>query len=502
MPKKFSRRKFIQQSAVASVAATIVPRHVIGGKGFVAPSDKLRIAYIGCGTQGIREMSDLLKNPKIQITSVCDPNKFTTDYRDWSPDHIRKLVRDATGNQNWGSGFTGIPGGRDVGQAMVEGYYGRTMPSGTYKGCTSYEDFRELLDKEKDFDAVKVMTPDHLHATVSIAAMKKGKHVVIHKPIANRMYEAKLTIETARKTGMKTHLLAYSKIEGNANLKRMLEDGTIGKLKEIHNWSNRPVWPQFTGNPKEKMEIPKGMNWDLWLGPVPDRPYHIDYTHMVFRGWYDFGGGTIADMGHYSLWPLFMTLGIDKPPISAEACGTVNRDFVNQVSHQIENHVAFPFSTMVKFKFPAQKTIPAFDLYWYDGGMRPHIPDELEGPNEALPVEGMMFVGEKGKILAGFNCENPVLIPDSNMKAYMSGKTRPKEKSERSDDIWIDAFKNNIESPGSFLHASTISETIQLGAVAIRTGKRLHYDSEKMLITNDADANKYFFREYRKGWEL
>ena len=134
--------------------------------------------------------------------------------------------------------------------------------------------------------------------------------------------------------------------------------------------------------------------------------------------------------------------------------------------------------------------------------MRPHIPDELEGPNEALPVEGMMFVGEKGKILAGFNCENPVLIPDSNMKAYMSGKTRPKEKSERSDDIWIDAFKNNIESPGSFLHASTISETIQLGAVAIRTGKRLHYDSEKMLITNDADANKYFFREYRKGWEL
>lgn len=502
MPKKFSRRKFIKQSTAASVAATIIPRHVLGGKGYVAPSDKLQIAYIGCGTQGIREMSDLLKNPEIQITSVCDPNKLTTDYRDWSPNHIRNLVRDAIGNQHWGSEFNGIPGGREVGKTMVEGYYGRTMPSGNYKGCNAYEDFRELLDKEKDFDAVKVMTPDHLHATISIAAMKKGKHVVIHKPIANRMYEAKLTIETARKTGMKTHLLAYAKIQGNTNLKKMLEDGTIGTLKEIHNWSNRPVWPQFTSNPKAGMSVPEGMNWDLWLGPVPDRPYHIDYTHMVFRGWYDFGGGTIADMGHYSLWPLFMTLGINTPPISAEGCGTVNREFVNQVSQEIHNDVAFPFSSMVRFKFPKQNTLPSFDLFWYDGGMRPPIPDELTAVDASLPIEGMMFVGDKGKILAGFNCENPVLIPDTKMKTYMAGKTRPAEKEERSNDIWINAFKNNIESPGSFLNASAISETILLGGIAIRTGKRLLYDSSSMKITNYADANKYLFREYRKGWEL
>jgi hypothetical protein len=250
------------------------------------------------------------------------------------------------------------------------------------------------------------------------------------------------------------------------------------------------------------MPIPEGMNWDLWLGPVPDRAYHLDYTHMTFRGWYDFGGGTIADMGHYSLWPLFLTLGIDTPPISAEACGTTNREIVNQVSQGIKNDVAFPYSSMVKFKFPAQKTLPAFNLFWYDGGMRPAIPDEVDNINAELPVEGMMFVGDKGKILAGFNCENPTLIPDSKMVAYMKDKTRPAEKREAPNDIWIDAFMNKQESPGSFLKANAITETILLGGVALRTGKRIYYDTENMKITNIAAANKYFYREYRKGWEL
>jgi hypothetical protein len=223
---------------------------------------------------------------------------------------------------------------------------------------------------------------------------------------------------------------------------------------------------------------------------------------MTFRGWYDFGGGTIADMGHYSLWPLFLTLGIDSAPISAEACGTTNREIVNQVSQGIKNDVAFPYSSMVRFKFPVQKTLPAFELLWYDGGMRPPIPDELDSTTASLPIEGMMFVGDKGKILAGFNCEEPRLIPDTKMIAYMNGQTRPTEKSERSNDLWIDAFMNKQESPGSFLKANAITETILLGGVALRTGKRIFYDSVNMKITNITEANKYFFREYRKGWEL
>jgi hypothetical protein len=500
--KKISRRKFVSSAAVASLGFTIVPRHVIGGKKFVAPSDKLTIGYIGCGTQGMREMTDLIGNPKIQIVAVCDPNKMSTDYIDWSANGIRNDIRKALGDTSWGEGIKGVPGGRDLGQQFVEKYYAKNAGAEKYKGCPSYIDFRELLDKEKDVDALKIMTPDHLHATISIAAMKKGKHVVIHKPIANRMYESRLTIDTARQTGVSTHLLAWSKRPGNDVVKQWIQDGQIGTLKEIHNWSYRPVWPQWTTTPKDTPPIPPDFNWDLWLGPVPDRPYHPNYTHCVFRGWYDFGGGSIADMGHYSLWPMFLTLGVKTPPMSAEAYGTTTRTVVDNVSRNVVNDVAFPYSSIVRFKFPKQDTLPAFDLFWYDGGMKPHTPEELEVDGKDLPTEGMLFVGDKGNILGGFRNEEPVLLPESKMKSYLSGKTPAKEQVERGDDIWIDAFKNKKQSPGSFLLAGPVSETINLGAIALRTGKKLLYDASKMEITNVPDANKYLKREYRKGWEL
>ena len=502
MPKKFNRREFISSAATASLAFTILPRHVIGGQGYIAPSDKLTLAYIGCGTQGLREMSALLTNPKLQIVAVCDPNKMTTNYIDWSPNGIRDGIRKTLEDPTWGEGISGIPGGRDIGQDFVQRYYTKMNGGSAYK-CPSYEDFRELLEKEKNFDAVKIMTPDHLHGYISIAAMKKGKHVVIHKPIANRMHEAKLTIDTARTTGTSTHLLAWAKINGNEVAKKMIQDGAIGTLKEIHNWSNRPVWPQWTSNPVDTPPVPEGFNWQLWLGPVPDRPYHPNYTHNVFRGWYDFGGGSIADMGHYSLWPLFLSLGIKTAPLSAEACGTTTSAISGNVSRRVVNDVAFPYSCTVRFKFPKQETLPAFDLYWYDGGIRPRTPEELEADNGSLPAEGMMFVGDKGKILAGFRCENPQLLPKSKMDSYLGGKKAAEEKTDTNNDYWIDAFKNKTQSPGSFLYAAPVTETILLGAVALRSaGKKLDYDSQNMKITNVPDANKYLVREYRKGWEL
>src|SRR5690606_18567661 len=166
------------------------------------PSDKVNLAYIGCGTQGLREMCDIIVNPELQILSVCDPNKFTTNYVDWSPHGIRDGIREVLGDPTWGEKLDGIPGGRDIGKELVEKYYGKAKNSGKYKGCTAYADFRELLEKEKDIDAVKIMTPDHLHGYISVAAMNKGKHVVIHKPLANRMHEARLVIDTAKKTGV------------------------------------------------------------------------------------------------------------------------------------------------------------------------------------------------------------------------------------------------------------------------------------------------------------
>ncbi len=497
---KIDRRTFLGTAATASLAFTIIPRHVLGGTGYVAPSDKLTLGYIGCGTQGLREMTGLIANPAIRIVAICDPNKFTTDYVDWSPHGLRDDIREALRDPMWGEKFPGIPGGRDIGQEFVNKYYSRSNDASSYKGCTSYADFRELLDKEKDIDAIKIMTPDHLHATVAIASMKKGKHVVTHKPVANRMNEAKLTIETARNTGLSTHLLAWSKRPEYETIKKWIDAGFIGALKEIHNWSNRPVWPQWQANPSETRLVPRGMDWALWLGPVPDRPYHPNYTHAVFRGWYDFGGGSIADMGHYSLFPLFLTLGIDTPAISAEAYATTTCAVQNNVSSGVVNDVAFPLSCIIRFQFPAQSSLPPFDLIWYDGGMRPFVPDELRASGKVLTPEGMMFVGDRGKIIAGFRGENPVLIPESKM-AWL--KTEEKEvRPERGNEVWIDAFKNNAQSPGSFIYTGPVTETILLGAVALRARKKVEYDTINMKITNIPEANKFLTREYRPGWEL
>lgn len=498
--KKINRRDFLGSAATASLAVTIVPRHVLAGSGKIPPSDKITLGYIGCGTQGLREMTALIANPALQIVSVCDPNKFSTNYIDWSLNDIKNSIRNALGDKSWGENITGIPGGRDIGQEFVQKYYGKSKDSGNFKGCSAYEDFRELLENEKDLDAIKIMTPDHLHGPVAIASMKKGKHVVTHKPISNRIYEAKLTIETARKTGKSSHLLAWTKRPDYETIKKWISDGSIGKLKEIHNWSNRPMWPQWQANPAETPPVPDGLNWDLWLGPVPDRPYHPNYTNAVFRGWYDFGAGSIADMGHYSLFPLFLTLGIDSPAISAEAHGTTTCAFQGNVAVGVKNEVAFPLSCIIRFKFGEQKQLPAFDLLWYDGGMKPLTPDELTAEGKSLEREGMMFIGEKGKIIAGFRGENPELyVGEKNVTPV---RNTPVKSTDDPNNVWIDSFRNNTQSPGSFLYTGPVTETILLGGVALRAGKKVDYDSQNMKITNIPDANKFLIREYRKGWEL
>jgi hypothetical protein len=498
--RKINRREFLGSAAAASLAITVVPRQVLGGPGYVAPSDKMTLGYIGCGTQGIREMAILVKNPALQIVAVCDPNKYSTNYVDWSPYDIRNTMRSTLGDSKWGEGITGIPGGRDLGQELVQKYYGQQKDSGTYKGCASYEDFRELLEKEKDIDAIKIMTPDHLHATVAIASMKKGKHVVTHKPIANRIYEAKLTIDTAKKTGLSTHLLAWSRRPDYDTIKGWIDEGRIGKLKEIHNWSNRPMWPQWQTNPTDNPPVPDGLNWSLWLGPVPDRPYSPNYTNAVFRGWYDFGAGSIADMGHYSLFPLFRAIGVNTPAISAEAYGTTTCALNGNVAVGVKNDVAFPLSCIIRFKFDAQPDLPPFELFWYDGGMRPPNPDEYSAKGQALGREGMMFIGDKGKIIAGFRGERPVVIGEDGK--IVSPDSTTERSREDPNDVWISSFKNNTQSPGSFLYTGPVTETILLGAVALRAGKKVEYDSANMKITNLPDANKYLVREYRKGWEL
>jgi len=285
-----------------------------------------------------------------------------------------------------------------------------------------------------------------------------------------------------------------------------IKDGAIGTLREIHNWSNRPVWPQYVSVPTETPPVPDGFDWDLWLGPALYRPYHPNYTHAVFRGWYDFGGGSMADMGHYSLWSLFTVFDLGAP-VSVEATPSHTCSMVDQVSRPLKNDVSFPAACTIRYKFPARADRPALNLCWYDGGIRPPTPDELDAENKAMPREGMMFVGDSGKILAGFRGESPQILSAKKMAQYQQPPPAQPEGRRQGppgerNKIWVEAFKGGAPSPGNFLNAGPLSEAVNLGAVALRAGARIVYDPDAMKITNLSEANSYLRREYRKGWEL
>ena len=462
-----NRRTFLKSAGVTAAAFNILPSHVLGVSGQVAPNSKLTMALIGCGTQGLREMAGLLSTPEVQIVAVCDPNKDSDDYVDWSRDGLRKGIAKAIGKPDWRSNQA-IPGGRDVGAEMTDLYYADKRAADNFRACAKYADFRELLEKEKGLDAVKIMTPDHLHATIAIAAMKAGKRVLMHKPLANRLKEARQVIETARQTGVATHFLPSS-TGGDVSISaQLIRGGAIGKLLEIHNWSNRPVWPQYATLPTDTPPVPKDFDWDLWLGPSVERPYHPNYTHVVFRGWYEFGGGAIADMGHYSLWRVFAEFGLDAP-VLVESTPSHVCTLKDKVSVKINNDYSFPAASTIRFKFAAKGDRPALDLYWYDGGMRPRTPEELERENAELPSEGMMFIGEKGKILAGFWGDKPRLLSGERPGEM------PVPKPVNVD--WVKAFQGGEATSGG-----------ESGAARLPTSIRLRADSKVVNINGDADA--------------
>jgi len=489
----------------------IVPRHVLGGPGFVAPSEKITLACIGFGTQAIREIGGILASPDVQVVAVCDVEKDGVHYLEWSKGEIRNTIRRLIQDPTWREGFNHPPGGRDVGKEVVERYYARQRGKEHYKGCATYVDFRELLEKEKDVTAVKVMTPDHTHATISIAALKKGKNVIVHKPLANRALEARAVIQTARAKNIATHFLPASEGEPQQQALDMVKNGAIGTLREIHNWSMRPMWPQFPTRPTDRPPIPAGFDWALWLGPSLDRPYHPDYTHTNFRGWYEFGGGSIADMGHYSLWPIFQLLELDSP-FSVESTPSHVCAVSDQVCYRIHNDYSFPAACTIRMRFAAKGNRGALDIFWYDGGIKPPVPEELLAENKELAEEGMMFVGDRGKILGGFRSENPRLIPEAKMRAYRAARAsaEPARREGRRrggqsgrEAAWVTAFKGGPRSYGDFLLAGPISDMMNLAAISLRLGgRRLLWDSAGARITNNPEANKFLTRQYRPGWEL
>jgi hypothetical protein len=528
-----SRRKFIASTAAASVF-TVIPKNVLGMRfGAVAPGDKITMAQIGCGTQGHNEIGPLINCPDLQFVAVADPETDGRNYLDFQmnsgtpayPFRVINNIRGLLGKPDWRAGINYVPGGRMVMKEVIETFYANKRAADKFPSVTPYNDFRELLDKE-DIDAVKIMTPDHLHATIAIAAMKKGKHVIVHKPLANRITESNLVIETARQTGVATYFMPYNSYQSVEPIKAMIDDGVIGTLREIHNWVNQPVWPQWLELPTDTPPVPKGFDWDMWLGPAAYRPYHPNYTHNVFRGWFDFGLGSMADVGHYSLWTVCDGFDLDVPAFveayGAHACRVAN----GNTAIGIYNDYSYPLASNMRFHFAAKKgSRPALDLFWYDGGMRPPSIPELDEDNKSVSTGGLMFVGDKGKILDGR------LIPESRMKTYMGDKYTEAVVRSRAPvaatsgtpvltaipstgtytigalppqfDKWIAACRGGDKNtPANFISAKPLSTMINLGTVALRAGRRIVYDPVKVELTNYPEGNKLLTREYRKGWEL
>jgi predicted dehydrogenase len=500
---RISRRKFLARAAATAASFTIVPRHVLGGAGYVSPSGKINIAFVGVGSQGLRVMLGFLREQCVQAVAVCDPNKSSADYPQWSENEFRNGVRRLLGTDSgweWLSpnqpisltrSVTASSGmaGREPCQKIVEGYYGSRNKSGQYQGCAAYADFRELLDKEKDVDAVVVGTADHLHAAVSVAAMGKGKHVYCQKPMTHTVYEARRMGEVAREKGVATQVAVGNQASEDTRLLcEWIDSGAIGPVREVINWSSRPFWPQGLERPAGKEAIPEGLDWDLWLGPVPEQPFHQAYLPFVWRGWYDFGGGALGDMGHYSFDTIFRVLKL-QAPTAVEASS--NDHF----------EASFPKASIVHFSFPARGAMPPVRLTWYDGGLKPPRPDKLDN-DRRLDQEGLLFKGEHGSILCGFNGRRPRLIPEAKMKEF---KQPPKTLHRSPGNVreWLDACMGGKVKPGAnFEFSAAVAETLLLGNVALRAGQRIIWDPQRLAGVNLPSAEQYIRPARRTGWEL
>ncbi len=443
-----NRRQFL--AAGAATTFMIVPRHVLGGPGFKAPSDTLNIAGIGVGGMGAADLQDMESE---NIVALCDV--------DW-----------------------------DVA--------GKTFAK--YPQATRYKDFRILLEKQKDIDAVIVATPDHMHAPISLAAIKAGKHVYTEKPLTHTIKEARELAAAAKEAGVATQMGTQGHAMEEARLLcEWIWNDAIGEIRDIHAWSPHPVWPQGIPRPSEKPPVPANLDWDLWLGVAPERPYHPIYHPGTWRGWWDFGTGGLGDMGCHIFDPIIWAMKLGHPT-SIEASHSY---FVPKGMNwdKPTDTDSYPRATLVHYKFPAREDMPPLNLHWYDGGLMPETPAELEeGRKMGDTYGGVLYIGSKGKILTGSHGARAArLIPESAMKAFeRPPKTLPRSIGHRQE--WIAACKGGDPAGMNYEKAGSLTEIVLLGNVALRFNKRLTWDPETMTFPNTPEANEFVDKEYRTGW--
>jgi predicted dehydrogenase len=492
--RRISRRSFLGNATVAASAFTILPRSVMGGAGTVGPNDKINLACIGVGSQGTRVMMDFLKQPDVQVVATCDVSRESSDYVEWGANEIRDKVRAllGPGYSNWGADWKGPTCGREPAKRIVEAYYATKSPSGKFQGCASYNDYRELLDVEKGVDACLVCTADHWHALIAIAAMKAGKNVYCQKPMTHSVVQARKMGEVASQTKVATQVaIGNQASESTRLLEEWVAAGVIGPVRRVENWSSRPFWPQGINRPDSVDPVTEGLDWDLWLGPAPYRPFNKIYQPFVWRGWFDFGCGAIGDMGCYSFDTIFRVLKLQAPE-AVEATST-------KVFPE-----TYPEASIIHFYFPARGSMPPVEVNWYDGGLVPPRPDGVADDYVMAGEdhEGLLFIGDNGTIMCGFNGARPRLLPPSRMKTFQPPpKTLP--RSPGNDREWLNACKGATEKPGAnFEFEAGVTEAIQLGNIALRVGKKIHWDAANFKITNDEAANKLLDCSYRGDFKI
>ncbi len=460
------RRRFLQAAAAATAALTLVPRHVLGGPGQIAPSAKTTVAGIGVGGQGLQNMVAFQAMPEVQVVAVCDVNRESGGYISW----------------NWSEGKDAQKCGREPARRLMDESYARRSPSARYRGCKAYTDYRELLEKE-DADGVMIATPDHTHAVITMAALKRKKHVYCEKPLTYSVFEARQVAKAARQAGVATQCGNQGQASEGARLVReMIADGAIGAVREVQVWCPARFWswPAWEGRPPETPPVPEGLDWDLWLGPAPQRPYHPAYHPWTWRNWLDFGTGLLGDLGLHKLSTVFKALSLGHP-LSVEASAT-------KLSSE-----TFPLGEIVRFEFPARGPLPPVTLTWYDGGLKPPRPAELDADD---PMRDVIYIGDKGKIMG------ERLIPESRMEGYKRpAKSLPRSPGHYQE--WIDACRGGAPAGANFPdHAGLLTEVCLLGNAAVRAQKKLLWDGPNLRIVNDTAANKLLHREYRAGWRL
>jgi predicted dehydrogenase len=473
-----SRRKFIKGAGVAAAAFTIVPRFVLGGSGYRAPSDMLYVAGIGVGGKGEGDIASFAKSGKAEIAYLCDVDD-------------RRAAKSVA-----------------------------SFPKAKY-----FKDYRIMLEKEhKHIDAVSVSTPDHNHAVQTLAAMQLGKHVYVQKPLTHDIYEARVLTEAAKKYKVVTQMGNQGASgDGVRQLMEWYNVGLIGDVDTVYVWTNRPVWPQGIPWPEKPTPIPKELDWDLWLGTAPQKDYIDKLVPFNWRGWWDYGTGALGDMGCHLVEPPFRVLGLGYPTDVTASVGSV---YVDEFKRGYFPDSCPPSSYAI-LTFPSRDGKPSVKMHWMDGGIQPARPEEL-GPNETMGDggNGVIFVGSKGKMMCSTYGANPSLLPTAKNKEINVPQSisRVKDGANGHYAQWVEASiagygKMEVSSP--FDIAGPLTEALLMGNLAIRSydirtprkdkpdqfdypGRniKLVWDGANMKVTNFDQANQFVKRTYREGWTL